>query len=276
MQFVGYEVRSYSGERVVKVMLGKRHTTMKSMSEKIQLHIPPDKLQKFCVAKGYGDYETTKAIHKKEWTNSSDAEIILAYNGELRGLANYYALAKSCKTVMHKLAYVWQTSLLKTLAHKHKTSVSKVAKQLKTEDGYVLIVPGEKKTRIIKLFQLKDLKPALPNNPKIDEQPNTYVWTLGRSEVTKRLNREQCEYCETRQGPFEVHHIRKLKDVAKGKALWQRMMAARNRKTLVLCQRCHHQLHRGTLPDREHAKKCIKGEPDALKGASPVLREGDG
>jgi group II intron reverse transcriptase/maturase len=255
MRFVGYEVRTFSGDRTIKMKRGTRHITVKSLSERIQLHIPLDKLQKFCASKGYGNYETTKAIHKKEWTQSSDAEIILAYNGELRGLANYYALAKNAKTVMHKLSQVWRVSLLKTLANKHKTSVNKIAKRLKTDEGYALLVPGEKKTRVIKLFRLKDLKPPLPNNPMIDEQPNVYVWTLSRSEVIKRLNKGKCEYCETTQGPFEVHHIRKLKDVAKGKALWQRMMATRNRKTLVLCRNCHHQLHTGTLPDRASAKK---------------------
>jgi group II intron reverse transcriptase/maturase len=276
MIFVGYEVRTYSGDKTIKMKRGNRHTTFKSVSERLQLHIPQEKLQKFCAAKGYGNYETTKAIHKKEWTQSSDAEIILAYNGELRGLANYYALATNAKMVMHKLAHVWRVSLLKTLACKHKSSVNKMAKRLKTDDGYALVVPGEKKTRVIKLFRLKDLEPPRPDNSTIDEQPNTYIWTLSRSEVIKRLNREQCEYCETKQGPFEVHHIRKLKDVAKGKALWQQMMAARNRKTLVLCQSCHHQLHAGTLPHRENTKKYVNGEPDALKGASPVLRGGAG
>jgi hypothetical protein len=251
MLFVGYEGKTYSGDRVIKMKRGTRHTTFKSVSERIQLHIPKEKLAKFCATKGYGNYETTKAIHKKEWTQSSDAEIILAYNAELRGLANYYALAVNAKTVMHKLAHVWRVSLLKTLAHKHKTSVNKVAKRLKTEDGYALIVPGEKKSRIIRIFRLKDLRKPLPTDPAIETPPNVYIWTLSRSEVIKRLNRGQCEYCETKQGPFEVHHIRKMKDVAKGKALWQQMMAAKNRKTLVLCQRCHHQLHAGTLPGRE-------------------------
>ncbi len=251
MIFVGYEVKTYSGDRVVKVKRGTRHTTFKSVSERIQLHIPKEKLSKFCATKGYGNYETTKAIHKKEWTQSSDAEIILAYNAELRGLANYYALALNAKTVMHKLAQVWRVSLLKTLANKHKTSVNKVAQQLKTEDGYALIVPGEKKTRVIRIFRLKDLRTPLPRDPGIDTQPNVYIWTLSRSEVIKRLNRGQCEYCDTKQGPFEVHHIRKLKDVAKGKAFWQQLMAAKNRKTLVLCQRCHQQLHAGILPGKE-------------------------
>ena len=251
MIFVGYEVKTYSGDRVIKMKRGTRHTTLKSVSERIQLHIPKEKLSKFCATKGYGNYETTKAIHKKEWTQSSDAEIILAYNAELRGLANYYALALNTKTVMHKLAHVWRVSLLKTLANKHKTSVNKIAKRLKTEDGYALIVPGEKKTRVIRIFRLKDLRTPLPSDPATDQQPNVYIWTLSRSEVIKRLNRGKCEYCGMKQGPFEVHHIRKMKDVAKGKALWQQQMAAKNRKTLILCQRCHHQLHAGTLPGRE-------------------------
>lgn len=276
MIFVGYEVKTYSGDRIIKMKRGNRHTTFKSVSEKTQLHIPKEKLQKFCAAKGYGNYETTKAIHKKEWTQSSDAEIILAYNGELRGLANYYALAFNVKTVMHKLAQVWRVSLLKTLANKHKTSVNKIAKQLKTDDGYVLIVPGEKKTRVIRVFRLKDLRTPLPDNPGIDKQPNVYIWTLSRSEVIKRFNSGQCEYCETEQGPFEIHHIRKLKDVAKGKVLWQQLMAAKYRKTLVLCRACHQQLHAGTLPDKDHLRKYVKGEPDTLKGVRPVLRGGAG
>src|SRR2546430_8378273 len=66
-----------------------------------------------------------------------------------------------------------------------------------------------------------------------------YTTLFRSSEVIKRLNSDQCEYCETRQGPFEIHHIRKLKDVAKGKALWQQLMAAKCRKTVVLCRTCH-------------------------------------
>jgi group II intron reverse transcriptase/maturase len=261
--FVGYEVKTYSGDRVIKVKRGSRHTTYKSMSEQLQLHIPAGKLQKFCASKGYGNYEAIKAIHKGKWITLSDAEIILAYNGELRGLANYYALACNVKQELHRLALIWRASLFKTLACKHKSRVSNIAKQLRTEDGYVLTVPGEKKTRSIKIFRLKDLQAPFPNDPRLDVSPNVYVWTLSHSEIIKRLNKKHCEYCETTTGPFEIHHIRKMKDVAKGKAFWQQLMAARNRKTLVLCQSCHHQLHKGTLPDRGFFKKYVKGEPDA-------------
>jgi group II intron reverse transcriptase/maturase len=255
--FVGYELKTYSGDRVIKLKRGRRHTTMKSISEQIQLQIPKDRMQKFCAQKGYGMYATGKATHKPQWINLTDAEIILAYNGELRGLANYYALAPSVKKTLHKLEWIWQTSLLKTLANKHKTSVNKVAKRLRTEEGLRLTVKREQETRYINAFRLKHLRIPSPHNPQLDEEPNGYIWTLSRSEVIKRLNGKQCEYCETMEGPFEVHHIRKLKDVAKGKVLWQRMMAARRRKTLILCRTCHHQLHAGTLPDKEFLRKHV-------------------
>jgi hypothetical protein len=36
--------------------------------------------------------------------------------------------------------------------------------------------------------------------------------------------------------------------------MYERMMIARGRKTMVLCEQCHHQLHSGTLPDNRYAR----------------------
>ncbi len=191
---------TYSGARVVKVLCNGRHTTRKSMSEQFQLQIPPGKLPRFCAEKRYGTYENVKGRHKAELSTLSDAEIILAYNGELRGLANYYALAHSVKGEMNKLAHIWQTSLLKTLAHKHKTHVTTIAKRLKTDDGYVHTVQEKEKTRTIRLFRLKDLKTSPSNHQSIDIPPNTFALTLSRSELIRRINAGQCEYCETKEG----------------------------------------------------------------------------
>ncbi len=274
--FVGYWIKSYSGHRVVKVKVGGRHTTRKSVSERIQLHIPPGKLQQFSSNNRYGNYQTAKAAHKVKLTMLSDAEIILAYNAELRGLANFYALAHNVKTKMGKLQYLWRGSLFLTLAHKHKASMKQVAKRLKGEEGHVLLVKEKDKTRVIRLFRLKDLKPVPVKNPHVDNQPNVCIWTLSRSELIRRLNAGRCEYCGTGKGTFEVHHVRKLKDVAHGKERWQQLMVARHRKTLILCKQCHQKLHAGTLPDREYLQRNVKGEPDTWKLVSPVRREGDG
>jgi group II intron reverse transcriptase/maturase len=251
--FLGYEVKTYTGKRVVKVKQGRYHTTSKSVAEQIQLGLPKDRLPKFCENRRYGSYGEMVARHKAELLELSDAEIILAYNSELRGFANYYALALNAKREMSKLERLWRVSLFKTLAAKHKTSVTKTAKWLKTNDGYALTVQIKDVARHIRIFRLKDLRPHVLNDPQTDLFPNVYMWTLSRTELIKRLNRHQCEYCGTRQGSFEVHHIRKLKDVAEGKTLWQRMMAVRRRKTLILCTQCHHLLHKGELPEKSIA-----------------------
>ena len=63
------------------------------------------------------------------------------------------------------------------------------------------------------------------------------------------INKGTCEYCGSKDF-LEVHHTRAPKDLDKDKKKkWQNVMAAKRRKTLVLCNKCHDDLHRGTLPD---------------------------
>ena len=68
-----------------------------------------------------------------------------------------------------------------------------------------------------------------------------------RNELLKRLLAEKCEMCGSREN-VEVHHIRKLADLEKGgkeRPRWVKIMAARRRKTLVVCRVCHQAIHAG-------------------------------
>ena len=73
------------------------------------------------------------------------------------------------------------------------------------------------------------------------------IWS-GRSEVVERLLAQQCELCGSNH-TIEVHHIRKLADLQrkgqKDKRQWVQKMVARRRKTLVVCQKCHNDIHYG-------------------------------
>lgn len=70
----------------------------------------------------------------------------------------------------------------------------------------------------------------------------------GRTELVQRLLAQQCELCGS-QTDCEVHHIRKLADLdqpgRREKVSWAKRMAARHRKTLVVCRRCHQAIHAG-------------------------------
>jgi hypothetical protein len=63
--------------RVVKVKLGKYHTTTKSVAERIQLGLPKDRLPKFCETRRYGNYSKLEARPKAELLELSDAELLL-------------------------------------------------------------------------------------------------------------------------------------------------------------------------------------------------------
>jgi hypothetical protein len=77
--------------------------------------------------------------------------------------------------------------------------------------------------------------------------PGTPIWS-GRSEVVERLLAETCELCGATDD-IEVHHIRKLQDLDRAgqppTPRWVKLMATRQRKTLVVCQACHHHIQYG-------------------------------
>jgi hypothetical protein len=79
-----------------------------------------------------------------------------------------------------------------------------------------------------------------PKDWNVDYIPNTLWLTTSRSELTKRLNQKECEYCGRKDSEKESHHVKKLKDL-RGRPnlqLWQKVMIARNRKTMIICCEC--------------------------------------
>ena len=247
IEFLGYNVSVRSNEKTLKV-ISRGGLPVKKRTKKgnIYLQVPIHRLKKFVKSHRYGSWEEHRTKHRPELLHRSDVEIILEYNAEIRGFANYYSLANGVKGALSKTVHLCLNSLMKTLANKHKMTMKQAYKWLHQGSYYAL----RYKNKEYKVFQLKTL-----NIPKfsyqIDKIPNTYKYG-GITELTKRLQAEKCEYCGTTEGKFEVHHIKKLKDIKDGKEAWQKKMVARNRKTMVLCFSCHRKLHAGTLPDIRH------------------------
>lgn len=247
VRFLGYDVRTYSGNRNVRAVRSGRSITVRSVSERMQLHVPAEKLRSFCQRKGYGVYDAHTPMHRNALIYLSEAEIVQTYNAEMRGLTNYYGLANSASRVLNKLHHLWLTSLWKTVAAKRRSTVTKVARSMKRQGGYTLVVRGNSGTHIFPIYSLKDIRKEPITFQSVDLPPKTWVFTMSRSELIQRIEARKCEYCGTTESRFQVHHIRKLKDVDKGKHLWQQVMSWRRRKTLVLCVPCHQKLHAGVL-----------------------------
>lgn len=258
IRFLGYNVLTLTTPRLRKVKQRGRYVLKRSLRDQMDLQVPREKVHQFCHKKNYGSFDQVKGIHRKYLIWQSDLEIISVFNAELRGIANYYALASNVKTELNRLFYIAKMSAVKTLAAKHKSRTGAIYRRFGKEVKVSYKSQGKDKVR--KLFTLKDLERKKPSTygklgydtlissgKEVDQLPQFFKYR-SKAELIQRLNARECEYCGTTQGNFEVHHVRKLSQIKKGKHKWQRIMIARQRKTLILCQNCHDLLHAGKLP----------------------------
>ena len=200
--FLGYVVQSRTTDKLIKAhrpAFTKVVATRRAVRDRIQLRIPPKKMSEFCQRKGYGNYETLQPSQKPHWLQMDDEEILLAYNAEMRGIANYYALANHAKRGLHKLMFLAQSSFLATLAGKYGSSINKEAARLRQgRDLCVTTYTKEGKPKRYILFKLRNWIPPQPK-VEIDKVPQTmgYCWRtsplvfngLSRGSVEERRGR---------------------------------------------------------------------------------------
>jgi hypothetical protein len=216
--------------------------------------MPRDKTIAF--AKEYGDTSNWHGQHRNRLLRLSELEILMIYNAEVRGFLGYYALADNLVDVADKVLWLTTSSFFRTLAGKRRSSVKKIAKSLKRGPGrYGLTLQKEGKPprEYEWVSSTRQLKQGVSTTWQLDLKPNTWMYR-NRTELGKRLLAHQCEWCETRHGQIEVHHVRKLGDL-KGKATWERQMMQRHRKTMILCAECHDELHAGTLSEKKKRRE---------------------
>ena len=195
-----------------------------------------------------------KVIHRNALLHDDDFSIVQRFQQEYRGLVQYYILAQNLSW-FSELYWTMGTALLKTLACKHRSSVSKqrakyqsttVSTNGKTVPCLQVVVNRPGKKPLVATWG----GISLVHKRRAVIQDKPYQVYGGRTELIKRLTADTCELCGSRKN-IEVHHIRKLSDLkTKGKAAppaWVWIMAARKRKTLVVCRECHTAIHNGTI-----------------------------
>jgi group II intron reverse transcriptase/maturase len=246
-RFLGYNIVVFHNDQK-RDRSGKR-----SINGQIGLQVPVEVIQTKCTPY----QQNGKPTHRKERTDETVYSIISQYQQEFRGFAEYYQLAVN-RYQLNRLKWVMERSLVSTLAHKLRVSVSKVYKRYET---LVETPDGPRKVLQVMVEREGGKKPLIAQWGDISLARQTKVvlkdhfapvWG-DRSELEKRLLADICELCGS-QEQVEVHHIRALKDLQrKGQAerpRWVQIMAARRRKTLVTCRRCHNDIHAGRADGR--------------------------
>ena len=246
-KFLGYEIKA---QRVNDYIDNKGR---RSVNGVIALFVPASVIESKC--RQY--MKNSKAIHRNNLLHDDDFSIVQTYQQEYRGLVQYYILAQNLSW-FSKVYWYMETSLLKTLAFKHKSSINKMLAKYKTTTTSTngrtvpclqVVVPREDKPPLVTTWGGISL--SYKKKAVIEDAP--YQVYGGRTELIKRLLANKCELCGSEEN-IEVHHIRKLADLNKhnGKLFpkWKEIMSARCRKTLVTCRDCHHAIHNGSINTR--------------------------
>ena len=238
-RFLGYDVRVRRSGKIKRG--GPGHVKMRTLNGGVELLVPlNDKIRQFVFTKGVAIQKEDGSmfpVHRKYLVGLTDLEIVSVYNAELRGICNYYGMASNfCK--LHYFAYLMEYSCLKTLASKHKTSLSKIIDKFNDGTGK-WGVPYETKLGNKRRYfaNYADCKGKGSATDYISNAAIVYGYAVNTLE--NRLKAKVCELCGTTESDhYEVHHINKLKNL-KGKERWEIAMIAKHRKTLVVCRDCH-------------------------------------
>jgi group II intron reverse transcriptase/maturase len=243
-RFLSYDIRVRRCGKVMRGNSGK--VKMRTLNNKVELLVPlDDTIHKFIFARKIAIQKndgTLFPVHRPSLIRLTDLEIVSVYNAELRGICNYYGIAGNFSKLDY-FAYLMEYSCLKTLANKHKSKISKVRAMFKDGNGGWGI-PYETKTEKKRRYFAEFTDCKGETNPVDIVSNAAIVYKYSVNTLENRLKAKICELCGTTDSDhYEIHHVNKLKNL-KGKQAWEKMMIAKRRKTLVVCRKCHKDIHR--------------------------------
>ncbi len=244
-RFLGYEITvRHDDSKITAGRLARNGRRM--LNGTIALRVPLDVVKAKCAPyRRRGQPWLRPAL-----VNLSDYDIVRVYGAEYRGVINYYLLAGDVWR-LHALRWNAETSMLKTLAAKHQSSVTKMAARYKAK----IETPHGLRTcfeaRVARVGK-KDLVarfggiPLRRNKAVVITDPAPVLAPMPRKELIYRLRASRCELCGQRGTVAVVHQVTNLARLGKpgpGQPAWAALMTRMRRKTLVVCQPCHQAIH---------------------------------
>jgi len=237
-RFLGYDIRTGHNQRYHRN--GRR-----AVNGEIQLSVPDAVIK----AQAAPYLVRGQPARQAQWVDHDDYSIVATFGAKYRGIAQYYMLAGDIRKV-HRLRWVMETSMLKTLAGKHGSSVSKMAARYKAKvltprgprTGFEAFLDREGKQPLVARFGGFPL--ARQKTAVLTDRLNTGP-VYRRMELIDRLQSAICELCGS-QSTVRVHHVKALADLDRSETApqWAKAMIKRRRKTLIVCDRCYDLTHR--------------------------------
>ena len=248
-KFLGYEIHIRKASQNTK-RSKKSGVLNRVYGKKVVLTLPTETMRR-----KLADYEAItfvehnghqlwRPLSRIKLINNDDLEILDAYNAEIRGFYNYFSIANNSSSI-NDFYHIMQYSMFKTFAKKYRITTRQAIAKLRMGKSFGVAYNDRKGERKLKLFYNAGFKrKTAALDGSCDAVPSTIMLTATTS-LVDRLKARECEMCGSTDD-LEMHHVRKLKDIAR-KQPWEILMHARRRKTMAVCQSCHKKIHGGKL-----------------------------
>jgi group II intron reverse transcriptase/maturase len=242
-KFLGYEITVQHGDQ--KISRAKR--AKRATNGKVRLRVPLTVIR----SKRSPYLKGGKPAHRPQLMGLDDHQIVSTFGAEYRGIVQYYLLANDVWR-LDRVRWVMLTSMLKTLAAKHNSRVTKMARKYATSVDtphgprrcFEVRVERAGKKPLVARFGGIPLKQQ--RRATLDDRPSVSAASrLSGTELINRVQGGRCEWCG-RKGKVQVHQVRQLTDLTrpgKPRPAWAQLMADKRRKTLVVCSPCHEDIH---------------------------------
>lgn len=269
--FLGFEIFHQINKQIVR--RNSKNGSFLQRYGKIQIMPDTERLKKKFQLKNYINKEE-KILSVGFLTPLEDHQIIQKYNEFIMGLGLFYITEISRPSALNRWHYILYYSCLKTLSHRHRSSVKKIV-----TDGYKDIsdpnINKEKKLnvyqyRIIRSYKTQDgkkkyvtllnyhemmMKLAIIRKKYRNNNPNTTFNSptidflrLQKNNWRTRFKLESmCAICASTE-KLELHHINAIhKSKSKGKLFnrFDQMVGSLGRKQICLCRICHNKVTHG-------------------------------
>lgn len=208
VSFLGYDIFLPRNMKLVKYKKGNGRQTIRRSTPMLRFQLPIDKVVKRLHERGYITYINNKVrpTSKSSYTPLEDIVIVNHFRSVWLGLLNFYS-GSSNRSHLQYIHYLLHMSCAMTLAHRHRSSSSKIFKK-----------HGKRLEIMDKTGDTEKVISSFPYHTswKISERKWQTAksfkdpFTIYANRVSRTSLNKPCSICQTRK-KIEMHHVKHVR-----------------------------------------------------------------
>jgi group II intron reverse transcriptase/maturase len=248
VSFLGYDIFLPRNMKIGKYKIQGGKQTMRRSPPTLRFHLPVDQVIKRMKERGYITYDKNnkiRPISKGSYTPLEDVIIVNHFRSVWLGLKNFYS-GSTNRSHLQYIHYLLHISCAMTLAHRHRSSTSKImkkhGKRLEIMDNNVN--PPQRVTAFPYQSKWKVSDRKWQCATKFKDPFRMYS-----NRVSKSCLGKSCFLCQATE-QIEMYHVKHVRKQGYRYRGFQPERALLNRKQVPLCRDCHILVHTGLYDNK--------------------------